>query len=196
MNILNFCDNEGEFSVVKIDDFLSKEDWDTLFDSINSHQAFFQVLGESTSSLLTLKNVNNPSLESMQNLCNSLFEPIIDKLPQIAKFLDVDTPSEEKITFNFLHGMSGHYGSAHSDDYGNGLKITLLYYFHSLPKAFSGGDLEFYNNLEGDEVIGEIKYQNNTIIAFPSNKVHGVTKVRDCNGVFKDGRFIGVSFLR
>ena len=196
MNILNFNDNDGNFNVVKIDDFLSKEDWNTIFNSINSHQSFFQLLGESTSSILTLKNIVDPNLESLQNICNSLFSPIVDKLPEIAKILDVEEPIENKITFNFLHGTNGHCSLAHSDDYGNGLKITLLYYFHSFPKAFSGGDLQFYHSLDSTEIIGEIQYENNTIIAFPSNKVHAVTEVLNSNNIFKDGRFVGVTFLK
>lgn len=126
---------------------------------------------------------------------------IFDLLPSLFTALGIEPFPVSRIPINLIHGLGGHIGSPHADSYDGRLKISLLYYFHRVPKAFRGGDLEFYGTVPGsssghsDEPLTKIEYEDNLIIAFPSETFHGVTEVSCDSSNFADGRFVAVAFL-
>jgi len=84
----------------------------------------------------------------------------------------------------------------HIDDMGVGQtrKITFVYYFHTTPKKFSGGEFEISNmpiydgELQCEGEVKRITVENNMMIIFSSNKAHRVVPTKSPK-TFKDGRF-------
>jgi Rps23 Pro-64 3,4-dihydroxylase Tpa1-like proline 4-hydroxylase len=70
--------------------------------------------------------------------------------------------------------------------------LTAIYYFHSIPKGFSGGDLRLYS-LDSREHV-DVSPDCDTIVFFPSFFPHEVLPVRCPSQRFLDSRF-NVSFL-
>ncbi|HET8918077.1 MAG TPA: 2OG-Fe(II) oxygenase [Xanthobacteraceae bacterium] len=69
--------------------------------------------------------------------------------------------------------------------------ISAVYYFHRLPKSFSGGALRIYSLAGRDKskTFVEIEPVNDTLIFFPSWFPHEVLPVRCPSGQFEDSRF-------
>jgi len=74
-------------------------------------------------------------------------------------------------------------------------KITMVYYFNTEPKKYSGGELQltnspiFENNiLDKNTSIKTIEPKNNMLVIFASNITHRVMPLKSTND-FKDGRF-------
>lgn len=69
--------------------------------------------------------------------------------------------------------------------------LSAVYYFHHIPKSFSGGELRLHRfdskGNTGDYV--DIPPDDNTLVVFPSWVVHEVLKVDCPSNVFEDYRF-------
>lgn len=63
--------------------------------------------------------------------------------------------------------------------------ITFVYYFHVIPKAFSGGELIIYDN----EKQNTVEPKNDSIVFFHSGRKHEVKPVSCPSKLFKNGRF-------
>ena len=74
-------------------------------------------------------------------------------------------------------------------------EISYVYYFHSEPKAFSGGQLKLYNSQDGEvqhskkRTAKTITPQQNTLVLFPSSYDHEVLPVRCPSRKFVNSRF-------
>ena len=69
--------------------------------------------------------------------------------------------------------------------------ISAVYYFHRLPKSFSGGVLRIYalaGSKKSSELV-EIEPVNDTLVFFPSWFPHEVLPVSCPSGRFEDSRF-------
>ncbi len=80
-------------------------------------------------------------------------------------------------------------------------QLSFVYYFHSQPKAFSGGQLRFHDwaDGEGDEVRSftntTIIPRQNTIVFFPSSYEHEVLAVNCPSRRFENSRFTANGWL-
>ena len=117
---------------------------------------------------------------------------------------------------NFLIGESeiqltasndGEYFKPHADAGNKGeptasREITYVYYLHRMPKPYSGGELLFYSGQPGHPSfdsgsgVRPIAPQNNSLIAFASDRWHEVDMVRCPTGAFPDSRFTVNGWLR
>jgi excisionase family DNA binding protein len=74
-------------------------------------------------------------------------------------------------------------------------EFSFVHYFNSEPKAFSGGQLRFYDSDDGDDQSSEksrtraITPSQNTLVLFPSSYDHEVLPVRCPTGKFANSRF-------
>lgn len=74
-------------------------------------------------------------------------------------------------------------------------EISYVYYFHSEPKAFSGGQLKLYNSQDGEvqhskkKTAETITPRQNTLVLFPSSYDHEVLPVRCPSRKFINSRF-------
>jgi SM-20-related protein len=65
--------------------------------------------------------------------------------------------------------------------------ISAVYYFHSHPKVFTGGELKLLSIGKGEPQLIEPK--DNRLVAFPSIAPHAVQKVECLGNKFSDARF-------
>lgn len=70
--------------------------------------------------------------------------------------------------------------------------ITFVYYFHAIPKPFSGGELVIYDN----DASYLIEPRNDSLVVFYSGRKHEVLPVVCESGLFKDGRFTLNGWIR
>ena len=121
---------------------------------------------------------------------NSLLPGILPKLEII--YLPIRN-FELQITVH----LDGHFYKAHQDSDGKKTadrQISFVYYFHQIPKGFTGGDLLLFDtdlkkNVHSLIEFSRIKSVNNSIIFFPSAYYHKVTQVICKKNSFCNGRF-------
>jgi Rps23 Pro-64 3,4-dihydroxylase Tpa1-like proline 4-hydroxylase len=72
--------------------------------------------------------------------------------------------------------------------------ITFVYWFHDIPKKFTGGELQitkspiYDGELMGSGEVKTVEPENNTMIIFSANNSHRVINAKSPK-TFKDGRF-------
>ena len=75
------------------------------------------------------------------------------------------------------------------DEYMSGgrRRLTMVYYFHRLPRCFSGGQLRLFD-LGGNQTI-DIEPTHDSLLVFPSAARHEVERISCPDAGFADGRF-------
>ena len=75
------------------------------------------------------------------------------------------------------------------DEYMSGgrRRLTMVYYFHRLPRHFTGGRLRLFD-LGGNQTI-DIEPTCDSLLVFPSSARHEVERISCPDGGFADGRF-------
>ena len=74
-------------------------------------------------------------------------------------------------------------------------ELSFVHYFNFEPRAFSGGQLRFYDSEDGevqssdDRLIRTITPRQNTVVFFPSGHNHEVLPVRCPTRKFRNSRF-------
>ncbi|HEY0678930.1 MAG TPA: cupin-like domain-containing protein [Chitinophagaceae bacterium] len=110
------------------------------------------------------------------------------RLPEVLEALSVKKFEIETFEVQLTSHNDGEYYKWHTDngspDTSNRI-ITFVYYFHSLPKMFSGGQLVIYNKEESFIIEPE----NDSIVFFHSGRKHEVKPVVCPTRLFEHGRF-------
>lgn len=119
---------------------------------------------------------------------------ILEILPVILPRLQVKPFPIGDIVTQLSLCHNGHFGQVHRDDMDGRTKVSLAYYFHKQPKAFSGGDLLLYDtDLERRSFnrgkFTQIKPDDNTLTLYPSGYYHQITRVNCPTDAFDEGRF-------
>ena len=196
------------FKMIQIAQFLPTLERDALYEAVCANQAAFQPPGGLVADVggalyLSLESDQDdgPGMDRLRKASECLSSRILAMLPTLFTALGVEPFAVKAIPLNFINGRDGHSGLPHADSLDGRFKISLLYYFHRTPKAFRGGDLEFYEsdagspNGHGKKAITRIACEDNLLIAFPSQTFHGITGVLSDSDQFVDGRFAAVGFL-
>ncbi|MEM7212462.1 MAG: 2OG-Fe(II) oxygenase, partial [Pseudomonadota bacterium] len=126
--------------------------------------------------------------------------PVETALPQIIRALDLPGFEVGEIRITMSVTRNGGFGKPHRDDVNSGAMISFLYYFHSEPKQFSGGDLILYDrqeDLDAAELSAATRlvHSDNLLVAFPCYAVHEITRVRSQSPEFCNGRFAIAGFV-
>lgn len=171
-----------------IDDFLSQTENNSLLNFAIANQNNFQNSSTST---------NAPNFRESKVLYDfsEFSELIVNKLRPLFNLtcnrLKL-TPFEiEGIEIQLTASNHGDYFKLHRDN-GSELtkarQITYVYYFHQMPQAFNGGELE----------ICQFKMAptNNRIVFFPSGELHQVLPVICPNPIFENSRFTVNGWIR
>ena len=192
----------GSVKAIRIAQFLTKEERDALFSAVCQEQeAFktFELPGTQAGPTRFYTPTNEAGPIDMAHKRFSI--RVIEWLPYLLETLGVEPFEVSDIPINLAHGQDGHWGDPHADSTNGRYKISILYYFHQVPKMFKGGDLEFYStdeqapNGHSEQPIFSIEMQDNMFVAFPSQTFHGVTKVQSTSKDFANGRFVAVGFI-
>lgn len=194
--------------VVRVDAFLSNQERDAIYNAVCKEQEAFKTLGhaevgEVVTRFLSLElgKENEVKIDLIQETTEVLKKRIMAQLPALCKMLDIQSFNSSKLPITFINALDGHFGTSHADSIDGRYQISILYYFHKVPKVFNGGNLNFYafdheaESGHSKDMLFEVEIEDNLLIAFPSNVFHGVTQVQSHSSDFKDGRFVAVGFL-
>lgn len=139
------------------------------------------------------------------------FEPLLRErllraLPEIMAAAGYSGPEPRSIEFDLnAYGDGAHFAPHLDIPVGKGREtagnmpgedrlISAVYYFHSEPKAFSGGALRLYrfgaipDAAAADDSVA-FEPEQNSLLVFPSWARHGVERVSCPSGRFEDFRF-------
>jgi Rps23 Pro-64 3,4-dihydroxylase Tpa1-like proline 4-hydroxylase len=126
---------------------------------------------------------------------------LIDLLPEVLSVFSREAFPLSKIDTQITASNDGDFFKVHQDNSSmEPLDIPLrelsyVYYFHSEPKAFSGGQLRIYDSRDGEVQNSEkrsartITPRQNTLVLFPSSYDHEVLPVRCPTAKFAHSRF-------
>lgn len=193
---------------IQVANFLPEEERNTLFEAVCREQARFVSPGLPGTPGGSTRFFSLDSEGNDENNCSAIqkaYEPfsirVIEQVSGFCKALGIPPISVSHIPISLISGLHGHSGEPHTDSTGGQYRISILYYFHKEPKAFSGGDLEFYatdmsaSRGYSTSALHSIPMQDNLLVVFPSETFHGVTRVYSDSTDFADGRFVAVGFL-
>ena len=193
-----------QLRIVRVSGFLPEHQHKALFNAVCENKQAFKPPGNlkfDVGGTHYLSLSDNQDVDSVREASDGLSQRILGLIPELFSTLRIEPFPVEKIPLTFVNGLNGHRGSPHADESGGRFKLSLLYYFHRVPKVFCGGDLEFFNADTmspsgcGDKVIAKIAHEDNLLVAFPSHAFHGITEVYCDSNNFADGRFAAIAFL-
>ncbi|WP_431164884.1 2OG-Fe(II) oxygenase [Tenacibaculum halocynthiae] len=197
-----------QVKVVRISNFLSNEDNNALHKAVCKEKKSFKNYefpgsDKQTTTFLELSSgsKNNSKTTLTQKAYDTINKQIIKQLPFIFNKLNIPPFPISEIPLTFVNCSDGHYGTPHADSINGQYQISILYYFNCIPKVFNGGDLQIFNTDNNSskgynsEPLFTINFENNLLLAFPSETFHGVTKVQSNSKKFSEGRFIAVGFI-
>jgi Rps23 Pro-64 3,4-dihydroxylase Tpa1-like proline 4-hydroxylase len=185
---------------VRIEGFLSLAEHDTLLKTAHEQQDRLEpsLAGEGD-------GPPNPEWRSSWVLCKKLdtllpwFLPRVkDALSGILPRLQVGPFPVGDVELEMTVHRSGGFYKVHQDTYtgkehSRDRQVSYVYYFHRVPKRFTGGDLLLYDT---DVEVGRyaaaftrIEALDNSIVFFPSAYCHRVTTVHCETEDFGDSRF-------
>jgi len=194
----------GAIKAVRVDNFLPVDERNALFEAVCREQEAFRTLGHSTTMHYTLNSPQsgNDGAGPLRKAHKLFTQRVKEHIPQILEALDLPSFRVRDIPLNLINGLDGHEGVPHMDSVVDGkCQISILYYFHKLPKVFRGGGLEFYaaHNMTSqghfEKPACSIDIEDNLLVVFPSQTFHGITKVESSSNNFTDGRFVMVGFV-
>lgn len=123
--------------------------------------------------------------------------PLVEeRLPTIRTLLGVAPFALKEIELKCTAYGDGHFFGAHSDSrYQPSRRISFVYYFHHLPKRYSGGALLLYDGDRADPAkyftdrLTRLETLDNSVVFFPSGSYHEVERVVSPSGRLEDARF-------
>lgn len=151
-------------------------------------------------------NVRDDALRNQRGLIRVpevwaiLEAPVRAALPRIMDALEIPRFEPTRIFCNLAVTQDGGYGKPHRDDVNIGARISFLYYFHSTPKRFTGGDLMLFDRQEDPNGYDlaratRLNHQDNLLAAFPCEAMHEITRVTCPSPDFAHGRFALAGFV-
>ena len=128
-----------------------------------------------------------------------LRQHVLDLVPALIRDLRVTPFEPSAIELEMVASNDGAIFKRHTDTFtgdqrdGSDRLLSAVYYFHTEPKAFSGGALRFYPfpfvAEDSDSNFDDVQPEQNTLVAFPSWALHEVLPVSCPSRRFSDSRF-------
>ncbi|OCX50638.1 hypothetical protein BEL04_22980 [Mucilaginibacter sp. PPCGB 2223] len=118
-----------------------------------------------------------------------LAQKIRSEFEQIVEKLGIEPFELGAVEMHLTSHNNGEFYKPHIDNGKGTLKnrvITFVYYFHSIPRKFEGGQLLFLRNKPKPLIVPP---DNNSIVFFDSSLLHAVHPVSCPSQEFADGRF-------
>jgi Rps23 Pro-64 3,4-dihydroxylase Tpa1-like proline 4-hydroxylase len=118
-------------------------------------------------------------------------------LPRVLAQLGIEQFPVTHVETQITASNDGDFFRAHSDDSEEMIasrRITFVYFFHSEPRKFEGGELRLHDSRGGQQRLSTGSYQTvvprqNQIVFFPCSLLHEITPVDCPSKAFADGRF-------
>lgn len=132
----------------------------------------------------------------LQEFRKLLTERVISLSTTVIQELNILPFERDGIEIQITSHNHGEFFKPHIDK-GRGITqnrmVTFVYYFHSLPKMFTGGQLLFLRNKPKPLII---EPDNNTIVFFDSSLLHAVHPISCPSKQFAHGRFTVNGWIR
>jgi SM-20-related protein len=168
-----------------------------LLQYVEAHKAEFRANTVGSSDKINQSISVSLSLKKIGNFRNDIKSEISDALPHV--FRELGSTPFKPMSFEMLISSYGHgaFYKRHIDSYVGAVAepsdrvITMVYYFHRLPKVFSGGILRLHSLAASgrDGSFVDIEPVSDTAVFFPSWFPHEVLAVTCPHGGFMDSRF-------
>jgi Rps23 Pro-64 3,4-dihydroxylase Tpa1-like proline 4-hydroxylase len=137
------------------------------------------------------------TLREFGSLRSDLEAKIRDTLPAMFELLGSETFTPSKLELEMAAHGDGAFYALHKDtrtrqeDSTSHRVISAVYYFHAMPKAFSGGVLRLHSlGASGQPgTFIDVEPRNDTLAFFPSWFFHEILPVVSPDGRFEDSRF-------
>jgi Rps23 Pro-64 3,4-dihydroxylase Tpa1-like proline 4-hydroxylase len=146
-------------------------------------------------------NIEDVRKSLMFNPPAELVRPVVDKvrtmLPTVLTALRLPPIQTAEIESQITASNDGAFYGVHTDaDYAQLHRryLTYVYYFNSLPKAFTGGELYLFddvlrnNKLAMGKTFQAVQPEHNTLVLFWARIMHEVRPVSVPSRQFKDSR--------
>ena len=171
-----------------------------LWDYAQSQRENFEVsgVGRGDNKRVDLTLRRSMRLKQLGDLEGELQARARDSLPAMFRQLGTARFEPSKLELEIVAHGDGAFYAKHRDTnifsgpaFGNRRVISAVYYFHRIPKSFSGGFLRIYA-FAGEKETGtfvDIQPINDTLVFFPSWFPHEVLPVACPSGRFEDSRF-------
>ena len=135
------------------------------------------------------------SEDRLEPFLPQLLASLQQAFPTICTTLGVSGFDNPHIEYRLAAHGDGDFFSAHHDVLTGANRtltnrdrvVTAVYYFHRLPRAFTGGELHLHPFIKG--AAKAIEPRNNRLVAFPSLLMHEVVPVSVPGTAFADSRF-------
>lgn len=178
--------------------FLDPDELESVWKLVISRQSMFGQSRVYNSEKLTDIRYSNVLYEQqLQGLLPWFLDKVETKLRESFQQLGLDSFDPAKKEIQLTAHKDGGFYNVHSDKVENSPSrsrvVTYVYYFHSQPKQFCGGDLLLYDRCAEKQVHSwwytRLVSQHNVLLFFPSSFYHQVTPVRQKAPRFLDSRF-------
>jgi SM-20-related protein len=184
----------------RIANWLGPQTLRRLFDYAQKERENFQVsgIGRGEHKRVDLTLRRSMKLKQLGDLEGELQARARETLPAMIRQLGAAHFEPSKFELELVAHGDGAFYTKHRDTnvfsgdaFANRRIISAVYYFHRIPKSFSGGILRIYSFF-GDKDTGafvDIEPTNETLVFFPSWFPHEVLPVTCPSGRFEDSRF-------
>jgi hypothetical protein len=187
---------------LRIEDVLEAEEHRRLLEYVVAHEAEFgpgKVFPGGSRVGVVDPELRRARAKSALDQVWDLFEPrLLGLLPRVRRALGIPWFPLERIERHLVVHGDGDFFRVHVDNGREpvaGRRITAIYYFHAMPKRFSGGELRLYDGvlrdgrIEPASAYTTIEPLDNSLVFFPSELFHEVCPVRGETRDFRDSRF-------
>ena len=185
---------------LRFDDVLEPDDHARLLEYALAHQSFeaSRVMTSATEARVDPRLRASGTMMSLDALVGDLERRLRGLVPHARRELGLPWFPAGKAEIEMVVHQLGDFFSPHTDD-GNetvaGRRLTCVYYFHRLPRRFSGGELRLYDSLERGgriqraDTYRSVEPADNSAVFFPSHCFHEVRPVRSETRSHRDSRF-------
>jgi Rps23 Pro-64 3,4-dihydroxylase Tpa1-like proline 4-hydroxylase len=186
----------------QIDNFLPPHQLESLYAYVLAQESNFVSTSNSANDPFYRRSLFLPTFTEFSTL---MIERIKSIVPGILTYLNLPSFAIDNIETQLTAHNDGNYYKIHNDSGSPDSatrELTYVYYFHSLPKAFTGGELLIYDSkIKDNFYVAADSYQtvqprNNSIVFFLSRYMHEVLPVSCPSQAFRNSRFTVNGWVR
>ena len=183
-------------------DFLTKRELHGLTKYVMEHETDFTpstvIPHEGPESSTDLSYRKSLVLYNLGEYTSLIQDRLLALLPEVLAAFKREAFPISQFDIQLTASNDGDFFKVHQDNSSeeiNHREISFVYYFHSEPKAFTGGQLRLYNSQDGEveqskkKTARTITPRQNTVVLFPSYLDHEVLPVRCPSRKFVNSRF-------
>lgn len=181
-------------------DFLIEKDNKAIYEHAVSIKDRFKASNVINKNAPVVNEGTRKSKVTSKNNFNALYTLLTDQIkpliPEVMAKLNVEPFEYEDIEVHLTAHNDGDFYKPHRDNNQGDVKaraLTFVYYFNSVPKMFTGGQLLFLENKPKPFIYEPV---NNSIVFFNSSLLHAVHPVSCPSKQFEHSRFTLNGWIR